>query len=254
MKTNLIYSAVIVFSMAVISCTSGGKEREADEALLKVLEVSGTQASIDEMDAHLKKYVDSNLPVTSSTEEQKKFFEKMKSRSGTAETQKNILQYMREHTNKDSLEKVIEVYKKPLFQKIADLEASNEKASKREDRKLFMEQLKANPIAQQRAEQLIRLDIALGETERETKVLKKHYQMLIDKYGVQALPSDFYERDEAYVVKKNAYIYRTLSDEEIEAYISFLTSPLGVYYRTEKLNAFEYAKGISFKKAGRMKG
>lgn len=245
MKTKLIYTVIVLLCVTVASC-SFLKDTEMKELLAN----SSVASTIDELDMVLTHNLLSK--DISNVELVKEYYE-------GAEMKKNIIKYLKEHTNKDSLNKLMEEYDHPFWVAASHSVERQRNPEKQRDREAYLEKLKTNPLSESRYNTIKELTELIGEVEIYTKLLGKIHQSgykNLSLVAVQAKGVDTGWSESIYndlkrkTLNQNLYTYSRFTDKQLEGYVRFLKSPISVYYKAQIMKAFDYASDLASQQLG----
>lgn len=280
MKKSLVFLLIGCLSYFTVSCVPSD-DIVVDENLLEVLEKTGVNYQIDQLDATLKMLPMMSSALSLATDEETGIMDVLKVMLSSSETRKNVLQYFQENVDKDSLAKINEIYDTPLLQEMAKVESGQTnqmttaeqmaliekgiEAGKSGNLDAIAESFKVE-ASEERIALVKELIQVLGTQDRmfefiqyEKTSVTQHIsdkyadnevlQEELEKVGFEGdVSGNYMQQIKEASLSSTLYLYRDVSDQKLTEYIDWMKSPVMQYYRKHKEEAFMYATTLAKEK------
>jgi len=239
-----------------------------EETVNLLLEKTGATSEIKQLDALFDAKIVEKKATFENEDDFLKFSKIMRSGFNSNNAEKYFKEYLINNSVEDSIQKTIIMYQNPIFQEMNKIELIANNPANQEDKMTFFQNMKNNPPAQERIQQLVLLNNELATTEMTVKILKNvifsmasganlvqpNEKQLSDeelKINLQSvLPDNFSAQMTNQLVALSIYTYKDVKDEELAEYIKLWSTPIGKYYINLIFDAYDY----SFSKMGEIIG
>lgn len=258
---NIILSMALLISANILAQSN-------PETVSNLLQATGTNGELQQLDAVF------NAKITEQKEsfENEAYFEKfvqvMQSSFNSKNAEKYFVEYITLNGNEDSLKKVISMYENPLLQKMKKIELEANDPAKQQDKMAFFQNMKTNPLPQERIQLLVKLNEELGASQMTINLINnvvlsmanganlsqpKEKQISEEELKTKlqsAFPPNFSQQMTNQIVALSMYTYKNVSDEKLTEYVNVWSKPLSKYYIQLVFGAYDY----SFSKMGEVMG
>ncbi len=243
---------------ALMSINSFAQSSHA--TVVEFVNVTGSTLQFQRLDEFNNKQMEGKKSTFKSEESYNKFAFAMKSFFTFRFFENNYIKYLEQHSNKDSLRKIISIYNSPLLKEMNKFEKEANDSSRLQEKKAFYQNINNNPPSNERMQQYNTLNEAIGESEMTmmmiqdlrislakafNSILPKEKQIPIDElYKKDPLPEDLPQKLVRQIVSGYVFTYKDVSDEKLSEYIGIWQSPLGHYYKGKKSEAVDYVFSV----------
>jgi hypothetical protein len=242
--------------------------QSSQKVVLELLVKSGSIEQFKQLDDLLTAKIDERKSTFSNNEDFLKFSSMMKAVINSKDVEKYFVEYFEQKTNEDSLKKVISIYNQPLMIEMTKLEIASNDPSKQQDQLAFFQGLQNNPPSQTRIQQLVLLNNELGSSEMISKMftnialsmakgfnsvqpIEKQVPLIeLENKIKSTFSADFTTQMTNQIIALSLYTYKNVDDSKLNEYIKVWQMPIGKYFISGTLNAFDYSFSKMFEHLG----
>lgn len=254
---KIILSIVLLISVNISAQSN-------PETVNNLLQATGANAELQQLDAIFNAKIAEKKSSFENEADFEKFIQVMQSGFNSKNAEKYFVEYITLNGNEDSLKNVISMYQKPLMQEMNKVELEASDPAKQQEKMAFFQNMKENPLSQERIQMLVKLNNELGASEMTVNLLNnvifamanganlsqpKEKQISEEelKTNLQsAFPPNFSQQMTNQVVALSMYTYKDVSDDKLAEYVNVWGKQLSKYYIQLLFGAYDY----SFSKMG----
>jgi hypothetical protein len=201
------------------------------ETVNNLLQATGINKELQQLDAIFTAKIAEQKASFENEVSFEKFVQVMRSGFNSKNAEKYFIEYITLKGNEDSLKNVISMYENPLMQEMNKKELEANDPSKQQEKITFFQNMKDNPLSQERIQLLISLNKNLGASEMTVNLLKNVMFSMANgvnlnlptekqiseeelKKNFQAgFPANFKQQMTNQVVALSMYTYKDIDDE-----------------------------------------
>ena len=242
--------------------------QSSHKTVTEVMQKTGLNDQLAQLDDMIQSKMEEKKSVFSKPEQFEQFKKIMTSGMNSTNAKKFISEYLEKHSNDDTLKMVVALYRDSFMQEITRIETESSTPIIQKEVPAFFENLKIVPPSTVRVQQLTSLNNEMKGTEITVKMIQNVILAMLK--GVNnILPTDkqisnseiksdmisffkpeFTQQMNDQLIAYSLFIYRNVSDENMNRYVEVWKAPIGKYCMDQIFKAYNY----SFSKMGEMTG
>lgn len=236
--------AIAGLALFIITNAALAADARLETLATKVVQLSGIERSLTTLPETLKAQTDI-LAVAQLADEKPPAGDAVLAAFEPEAAKEQLIQYIIDHCDVDSLTKTITWLESPLGRKLTDAEGTETGLELQAGKLKFLAELRGNPPAKERIVLLRKLALVSGQLEIVSKIFEATVVRMAVAMSDGNPDVEDFARDKAQetwipmekqflqqIIVTDLYVYRNFSDDDLASYVAFLESEAGKRYTT----------------------